>query len=159
MKKNILVVLLIAICANISAQPTEKIFIRFVNAKFTDTTGARALMASFLVSVKDSADFPPGVVLPPKCTVFEMGREKVILLQAVNLGVVMNDQTVREKNPEIYAMIKDSIDLGKLRTSMLITYKLRELNFNFRKMSLTPVFKEKRDGRIRVEKRFEFEVN
>jgi hypothetical protein len=139
-------------------QGNGNIDIRFLKAKFTDTTSSKDLVAVFLVSTKDTASFPPVVNLPPKCTVFEDGREKVILLNPHMLGVTMDGDKVHEKNPPIYALIKDVIHLDSLQTSLIITYKIKGLNYNFKKMSMTPSFSEKHNKDIRVDKRCEFEV-
>jgi hypothetical protein len=139
-------------------QNGNNIDIRFLNAHFTDTTSGKDVMAVFLVSTKDTASFPPRVHLPPKCTVFENGREKVILMTPDNLAVSMDGDHIPEKNPLVYALIKDQIDLKALTKAMIITYTIKDINYNFRKMSLTPAFFEKQNKEIRIDKRFEFDV-
>ena len=140
-------------------QGNSNIDIRFLKAKFTDTTSGKDLVAVFLVSTKDTSSFPPEIRIPPKCTVFEDGREKVVLLNPHTLSVTLDDAKIPEKHPEIYALIKDLIDLKSLQTSMIITYKITDLTYNFKKMSLTPAFNEKRNKTIRVDKRCEFNVD
>jgi len=137
----------------------SNIDIRFLKAKFTDTTSGKDLVAVFLVSTKDTSSFPPEIKIPPKCTVFEDGREKVVLLNPHTLAVTLDDAKIPEKHPEIYALIKELIDLKSLQTSMIITYKITDLTYNFKKMSLTPAFSEKRNKAIRVDKRCEFDVH
>ena len=142
----------------ISAQ-VQNIEIRFLNAKFTDTTSGKDLVAVFLVSTRDSAGFPPTVNLPPKCTVFENGREKVVLLTPQMLSVTFNGEDVDQKYPEIYQMIKGMVDLNAMKTSMIVTYAIKDIFYDFRKMALTPAFTEKKNKSARIEKRSEFIVN
>src|SRR6476661_10662359 len=137
----------------------QNIDIRFLKAKFTDTTSGKDLIAVFLVSTRDTASFPPMVILPPKCTVFENGREKVVLLTEQMLGLTLWGEDIPQKGKDVYDLIKDQVDLKSMQTSMIVEYKIKDVNFDFNKMSLTPVFREKRNKSIRVEKRCEFNVN
>ena len=137
----------------------SNIDIRFLKAKFTDTISGKDLVAVFLVSTRDTSNFPPEIRLPPKCTVFEDGREKVVLLNPHALSVSLDDAKIPEKHPEIYELIKDLIDLKSMQNKMIISYFIKDLNYNFKKMSLTPAFNEKRNKTIRVDKRCEFEVH
>lgn len=136
----------------------NNIDIRFLNAKFTDTTSGKDLLVVFLVSTKDSASFPPVVTLPPKCTVFENGREKVILLSPSNLQLTTDGNQIAIKNPAVYALIKDQVNLKSMRNSMIVTYKLIDINYDFTRMSLTPAYREKLNQSIKIDKRCEFEV-
>jgi len=137
----------------------QNIEIRFLEAQFTDTISGKDLVAVFLVSTKDTASFPPQIKIPPKCTVFEDGREKVVQLTPHNLSISLDDSRIAEKNPKTYALIKNLIDVKLLSpSSMIITYGIKDLNYNFRKMSMTPAFGEKSNHAINVDKRCEFEV-
>src|SRR4051794_38860864 len=93
-------------------QGNNNIEIRFLRSKFIDTVGGKDLVAIFLVSTKDSVSFPPIVKLPPKCTVFEDGREKVVIFTQNDLAVTLDGAQIREKNPATYEFIKDVIDLN-----------------------------------------------
>jgi hypothetical protein len=157
--RTILVTLLFTAFQTDSFGQGQNIEIRFLKAKFTDTTAGKDLVAVFLVSTRDTASFPPEIKIPPKCTVFENGREKVVLLTSYNLSVRLDDSRIAEKSPDTYALIKDLIDVKLLQPSaMIITYSISDLDYNFKKMSLTPAFSEKRNRAIRVEKRCEFVV-
>jgi hypothetical protein len=150
--------MLTAFSIRVYGQDNSTIEVRFLNAKFTDTTNAKNLMTVFIVSTKDTADFPPQINLPPKCTVFENGREKVVLLDQHNMGVSLYGDNIRELNKEAYTLVKNQIGEKLPNATMIIVYSLHGLDFEFRKMSLTPAFVEKRHKEVRVAKRFEFEV-
>jgi hypothetical protein len=139
-------------------QEGKNINIRFLKAKFTDTTQYKDVIAVFLVSTADTASFPPVVNVPPKCTVFENGREKVVLLNPHNLAVSLDGEQVPQKNPDVYSLIKEVVDLNSMKGAMIITYTLKDLNYEFKRMSLTPAFREKKNNEIRVDKRCEFDV-
>jgi hypothetical protein len=153
----LVVVLLRPFHGFIFGQGNNNIDIRFLNAKFTDTIADKDLVAVFLVSTKDSLSFPPVAKIPPKCTVFEDGREKVVLLNPHNLSVAFDGESIT-KNKIVYDLIQSQIDLKALKTAMIITYTIKDLNYNFKKMSLTPAFEEKLNKAIRIEKRCEFVV-
>lgn len=141
------------------AQDDSGIGIRFLNAAISpDSSSGKDVVAVFLVSVKDSADFPPVVNLPPKCTVFERGREKVFLLRPDNLAVSFDDGQIEQKNPRIYALIKDKLDLKQLSKAMIVSYDILDIYYDLNRMSLSPSFKNKHNQAIKTEKRFEFDV-
>jgi hypothetical protein len=141
-------------------QVKQTIDIRFLTAKFSDTSTTKNLDVVFLITTSDTIDFPPIVNLPPKCTVFENGREKVLLLAPQNLGISFSGRDVASKDKKVYNLIKDIIDLKSLvdKKTILICYSIKDLNFVFKKMSLTPSFKEKLHKEIIVDKRVEFDV-
>ena len=143
---------------NSYAQGNSSIEINFLTANFTDTIGEKDVVLVFLVSTKDTTNFPPVISLPPKCTVFEGGREKVILLTQSNFSVALYDQNIETKNKMVYNLIKNKISLSSMQTTMIITYNILNLNYNFSKMTLTPAFREKKNNAIRTEKRFEINV-
>ena len=157
--RTILAVLLLT-TANVSlfAQANDNIDIRFLKAKFTDTISRKDLVAVFLISTRDTSSFPPQVMLPPKCTVFENGREKVVILTQSMLAVSLDGEEIPNKNKVVYDLIKDQVDLKALDHALIITYTLKDINYTFKKMSLTPAFREKRNNSIRVDKRCEFTV-
>lgn len=140
-------------------QGNNNIEIRFLTAKFTDTTSGKNLVAFFLVSTRDSASFPPEVILPPKCTLFEDGREKVILFNAHNLAVGLYGDDVGEKDKDVYDLVKNLVNFHPKNPQMIIGYTIKDLNYVFKKMTLTPIFREKRNREIKIEKRIEFEVH
>ena len=140
-------------------QSDNNIDVRFLTAYFTDTTTSKKdVLAVFMVSTKDSSSFPPKVNLPPKCTVFEGGREKVVLLSRQNMTFAFYSNNIEKDNKELYDKIKAYIHWHPLKPQMIITYSLLDLNYDFTKMSLSPVFREKQNDDIRIEKRFEFDV-
>ena len=63
----------------------------------------------FLISTQDTIDFPPTVSLPPKCTVFENGREKVVILAPQNLSVTFCAHDVAEKNKAVYVPFQTKV--------------------------------------------------
>ena len=154
-----LFLLLISLGTFSFGQGTDIITISFINAKFTDHKAPADVLVAFLVTTKDSADFPPQVTIPPKCTAFENGMEKVILLNPHNLAVALYGQDIAQKNSEAYELVKGHVDLGTMTPGFIITYKLTDVPYTFTKMSMTPAFVEKRDRTKRVAKRFEFAVN
>jgi hypothetical protein len=157
--RTVLAITFLTTIQNFVSGQGQNIDIRFLKAKFTDTTSGKDLIAVFLVSTRDTASFPPQVMLPPKCTVFENGREKVVLLTENMLGLVLYGADIPQKSKETYNLIKDQVDLKSMQRSMIIEYQIKDVNFDFNTMTLTPAFKEKRNQSIRVEKRCEFVVN
>ena len=136
----------------------NNIEIRFLKAKVNDTTSGKDLTVFFLVSTKDSASFPPVVNLPPKCTVFEGGREKIVLFTQDNLAVALYGDNVEEKNKEVYELLKKEIDFHPKNPQMIVAYTIKDLYYVFTKMTLTPAFSEKLNRAIRIDKRCEFTV-
>lgn len=159
-KTIIAVLLLTTVRGSLLGQGNNNIDIRFLKAKFTDTTSGKTLVAVFLVSTKDTASFPPEVTLPPKCTVFEnkYGFEKVVNITQQMLSVDLYDERIREKNKDIYELIKNQVDFKSLQTSLIITYTIKDINYDFNRMTLTPAFREKRNRSVRIDKRCEFTV-
>ncbi len=162
MKTKIISIVIITLFKSVvMGQMKESVDIRFLTAKFSDTSNTKFLDAIFLISTLDTIDFPPTLVLPPKCTVFENGREKVVLLQPQNLGVELFDKKIVEKNKRLYALIKESIDIKTFnnKKNLIICYSIKGLNYVFKRMSLTPSFKAKHNKEMSINKRFEFDVN
>ena len=140
-------------------QDSDIIKISFINAKFTDPKSPADVFVAFLVMTRDSADFPPQINIPPQCTAFENGQEKVVLLSPHNLAVALYGEDIALKSPEAYDLVKGHIDLKSMAPGLIITFKLTDIPYTFTKMSMTPAFTEKRDKEKRVAKRFEFTVN
>lgn len=148
--------LLTSVEGSLFGQVGDNIDIRFLKASFIDTISRKELVAVFLVSTHDTASFPPQVMLPPKCTVFENGREKVVLLTQNMLAVSIDGEDISDKNKVVYNLIKDQINLKSLDHSLIVTYTISNIHYTFKRMSLTPAFREKRNNSMRVEKRCEF---
>ena len=150
--------LLTTVKVSLFGQGNDNIDIRFLKAKFTDTTSGKDLVAVFLVSTKDAYSFPPEVTLPPKCTVFENGQEKTVLITQSMLAVSLDGENMPDKNKAIYDLVRDQVDLKALDHALVITYTIKDINYTFKKMSLTPAFREKQNRSIKVDKRCEFTV-
>jgi hypothetical protein len=75
-----------------AGQDSDVLDIRFIKAKFTDPKTRRDVIVAILVMAKDTSDFPPQVNIPPKCTAYESGFEKVVLLNPHNLsgGIIIS---------------------------------------------------------------------
>ena len=145
---------------SLKSQTESSIDIRFIGARFTDTLQSKSLRTLFLVDTRDTSSFPPSIKLPPKCSVFENGREKVVLLGPQNLAVSLWGDDVELKDKTIYDLVKNKVNLKgeAMKHCLIIVYDLKENNFTFHKMSLTPGFGEKKGKQQPVEKRIEFEV-
>jgi hypothetical protein len=141
----------------VHAQQTSDIDIRFLRAKFTDPAAGNELVAVFMVSTKDTASFPPVMVMPPKCSIFIGQVETKLNLEPQMLSVQIDGEKIAE-NKITYELIKDQIDLNDLKRRMIITYTIRGIVSEFKRMSLTVAFKDKHNNAKRVEKRAEFEV-
>ncbi len=141
-----------------SAQKSDVIDIKFVNARFTDTLYPGDVIVAFLVTTRDSSDFPPQINIPPPCTVFENGMEKKVLLSPHNLSVALHGSDVKQRSPETYNLIKGKVDLDNMKTGLIMTFMIADIPYSFTRMTMTPIFTEKKEKQ-RVSTRFEFSVN
>ena len=139
-------------------QNTGNLGIRFINAKSGGNTYDKFLAVSFYVFTQDSSDFPPGIILPPRCTVFEDGIEKELILKPENLEVTLSDRDLAQKSVKVYNLIKDDFNPDQIKLGVVVTYFLKNLSFNFTRMSLSPAFHEKKNKEKTVSKKFQFPV-
>ena len=79
-------------------QDSSIIRISFINARFTDAKSPADVFWAFLVTTRDSSDFPPQISIPPKCTAFENGMEKVVLLNPHNIAIALYGNDIAQKN-------------------------------------------------------------
>lgn len=160
LKKLILVALILNFAQHtMCAQENGNIEIQFLTAQFNDTIRGKDVMVVFILTTKDSASFPPVINLPPKCTVFENGLEKIVFLGPNNLNITLYGNDIEVKDKPLYDKIKHLLHFHPIKPQMIIVYYLKDLNYVFKKMTFTPGFKEKLNKEIRFQKKFEFEVN
>lgn len=157
MLKN-LVLLCLIVSSSCFAQ-SDSIAIRFLKAKLIDSTSGKDITVFFLVSTKDSAGFPPVITVPPKCTLFENEQEKIVLFNPGNLSVALYGDNVEEKNKEVYELLKNEVDFHPKHPQMIVAYTVKDLYYNFTKMTFTPVFREKQNRNIKIEKKCEFLID
>lgn len=147
---------------NLHAQFIDKVEMRIIHAAFTDSAGANGknFDIAVLLSCRDTADFPPVLILPPKCSVFENGRERVIMLNAENLSVALYGHTIQEKNKAAFEFVKHHLDVNKLddQHQMIMYYSLKNIPYTFRHISFSPIVREKRNRAKRIETRLETDV-
>lgn len=141
------------------AQTKFSFDISFVRAKFTDTTDKKDLVAIFLLSTPDTANFPPIINMPPKFSILFPDREEKIFLSPEILSLSIDDDRVVLKNIITYELVKDRINLNAKNPIMILTYTIRDISKeDFDKIALSISFSEKYNNLLRYEKRFEIKV-
>ena len=133
--------------------------VRFLKAKFTQTSPSKQAVLIFHVSVADTAHYPPRIHLPPKCSIYVDGLAQVFRMTEKNFALSLDDDRIIIKNVLIYDMIKDKIDLQDKNKMMIMTFTI-DLSgtASFKKMAFTLALSEKRNAKQRWEKELEFDI-
>jgi hypothetical protein len=158
--KSVCYLLVLSVLQNFTfAQNTFNFDVKFIRAKFTDTTQNKDLIAVFLLSTADTAHFPPIINMPPKVSILFKDREEKIVLTPEILSVSLDGDKIILKNITVYEIIKGKIDLNVKHPFMIISYTLKDVSKqDFHKIAMSISFSEKHNQARRYEKRFEVEV-
>ena len=134
--------------------------VKLLRAKFTDPAHSKKdVVAIFLVTVRDTANFPPGLNLPPKVTYFANGKDNLIFFDQENLSLRIFDDRVMIKDVRVYDMIKDKVDLSSDKKIMILVFTLKNFtDEDFTKMKFNFKLTEKHDKSLKIEHPFEFDV-
>ena len=142
------------------AQDPFSFDVKFLRAKFTDTTQNKDLIAVFILSTSDSSNFPPIVNIPPKFSILFSDHEEKIQLTPEILSVSFDDDKIILKNMPVYEIIRDKVNLNVKHPIMIISYRMKDISTkDFNKIAMSISFSEKKDKSKRYEKRFEVPVD
>jgi hypothetical protein len=134
--------------------------LRFLKAKITDTTDKKDVIVLFHVSAKDEKDYPP--VLSMRLTYSvndETEKTRSEIRKDKNIHIVIFGKNIKEQNKAIYNLIKDKIDTSGKQDFMILGFYLNDISSDkVKKMTFTYGLWEKQNQDIRVEKKYEFEV-
>lgn len=133
--------------------------VKFLKARFTDTTDKKDVLIVFYISANDSLDFPPILHLPPKSNILLKGVEKDIALSPENLAISLDGDKLILTNIVVYDLIKGMVDLNANKNMMILSFRMKDVSTEpFSRMNLTLMLGEKRNPNVEFSKKFEFDV-
>ncbi|MDA3842944.1 MAG: hypothetical protein PF588_01075 [Candidatus Kapabacteria bacterium] len=134
---------------------------KFLRAMNLENENSKAVLVLFHVSPKKKEDFPPVVSMKLGYKISDSGIEKSINISK-SKGIVelqLFDKSIREKSPAIYNVIKDKIDINiESKFWILAFYYFNSGDEAVDKMTMTYGLWEKNNHDIRIEEKFEFNV-
>jgi len=146
------------------AQDTSTYDMKFLRAKITDTSAMKSILVLFQVTTKEEKDFPPVISMRLNYTLcIASDRHEVI---STTLGkkdskakIIIFGNNVKAKDKYVYNLIKDKIDTTYKRDYWILAFFFRNASKDIvQKMDLTYGLWEKNNPDMRVEKKYEFEV-
>ncbi len=135
--------------------------LNLIGAVTTDSTDQNDVLAVFAVTPINEEDFRP--VLSMKITYKVDGEEeKVVDLQRQTekkVRVIIYGKNVQEKDPMIYQLVKDKVDLAGKKDLFLLAFSFNDISKNkVNKMNIRYGLWEKRNNSIRFEQDFNVDV-
>ncbi|HQQ94515.1 MAG TPA: hypothetical protein PLQ93_08165 [Bacteroidia bacterium] len=153
---------LISLVSPIQAQELNSYEVKFLKAYFSDPQHKNQdVDVCFLITVKDSSNFPPKLSLPPKAYYFSKGQFVDIPFPAYGdrVSLALYGDNLIIKNPALYDLLKDQVDFQTKDKILILQYKLREFTKDqFSRMKFMFKLYEKKkpeEGRLY---NFEFDV-
>jgi hypothetical protein len=158
--KNTLMALVVLSLQGVYGQYQNTFTVSLLKAKFIDTTASKDVILVFQVLIADTANYPPQINFPPKCTIEVNGMRQDIPIATQDLSLTLDDDRIVLKNVRVYDLIKDKVNLQDRNKMMFMTFTLNNLSYEqFKKMWFTFSLSEKRNKSIRWEKTFEFTID
>ncbi len=133
--------------------------VRFLKARFTDTTSKKEVMLIFHVSVADTANYPPQINYPPKCSIYVNGQPQIVPIGPGSVKLALYDDRIMIKNVQVYDLIKNKINLQDKNKMIIMVFSVPISNPEpFKKLAFTFSLSEKRNAKLRWEKQFDCDV-
>lgn len=127
-------------------------------AKIYNQADKKDVVVVFHVTTKDTADFPPVLSFPFKCSTFDGSKETAFDPTKENVHIILNDSNI-VKNEMVYQLIKDKVDLKTKDKFFIINFYLKDMTAGpIQSLEFYFALKEKRHQDIRVEEKFTFDV-
>lgn len=156
----ILAIALFTIPGYTTGQTKPTYELRFLNAKFIDTSEDKDVLVLFQVLPIEEKDFPPVLSMKLTYSVGENGVEKTVdIMKSQNkVRISVFGPDIDKKHPDIYTLAKEKLDTSKLPYLVLAIYIDDVASQMFDKMTVTYGLWEKNDLNVRVEKKFPFSI-
>ncbi len=163
MKQKLLKRVLIAFCVfnlqTVYAQYQNTFTVSLLKAKFIDTTASKDVMLIFQVLITDTANYPPRINYPPKCSILINEVQQTVPMTPESVSLALDDDRIIIKNVRVYDLIKDKVNLQDKNKMIFMTFTLNNLSYeHFNKMWFTFSLSEKRNKSLRWEKTFELNL-
>jgi len=115
----------------------------------------------FYVTTKKASDFPPSLSMRMTYRLGDDKKEKIIDINKVNnVKVVIYGHDIDVKNPAVYELIKDKVDIKQKKEFLLLAFYIDGISDKpIDKMSLIYGLWEKKNANARVETKYEFTVD
>lgn len=143
---------------NLVAQINPTFTVTPLTAKIYNPAAQKDVVVVFMVSAKDTADFPPVLCFPFKCSTFNQGQETIYNPAQENVEIILNDSNI-VNNRMVYELIKDKVNLRTSNKYFIINYYLKDMTSDpIQKLEFYFALKEKRNKSARFEEKYTFDV-
>jgi hypothetical protein len=134
--------------------------IRFLKAKIIEAIGQREVLVLFEVTTAEKKDFPPVLTNTVKYRLGGTGTEHIVRIgRGSNVRAMAYKNNVQEKSTLIYGYIKDMVEIRKDKDLMILAFYIRlEPDEEVETMSFSYTLAEKRNPKLKLEKKFDFPV-
>jgi hypothetical protein len=151
---------LISFSFTASAQSESTYELNFLRAKIIDTTDLKDILILFQVTTKKKKDFPPILSMKLTYSLDNNAEKTVDILKTNNIQISVFGNDVNEKDKFVYELIKNKIDIDDKNDFLILAFLLKSVtNESVDKMSFTYGLWEKNNQKVRVEKKYEFEID
>jgi hypothetical protein len=140
-------------------QPQPSYDIRFLKAKLIEAINQREVLVVFEVTAADKKNFPPVLTNTVKYGLGNGPVKTVLIGRGTNVRARMYKNNIQEKSTLVYGYIKDMIDIKSGKDLMILAFYVRvSPDDEFDTMSFAYALAEKRNPKLKQEKKFEFQV-
>jgi hypothetical protein len=138
-------------------QPTFNI--RFLKAKMIEAINQREVLVVFEVTGADKKNFPPVLSNTVKYNLGSGPLKAVTIGRGSNVRARAYKKDIQQKSTLVYGYIKDKVDLAAGQDLLFLAFYIRVTpDDDVHNMSFSYALAEKRAPKVRIEKKFDFEV-
>ncbi len=131
-----------------------------LSAKYIETNGNNEVLLIFKYEPKKKKEFKPIFSMKITYSIGNSQDEKTEILEKSNHSIVFYGNDIDTKNPEIFNLIKDKINLEQKQKFGIVVFHLRNLTTEyFDKIKFTYGLWEPENEKIRIEKTYKIEIS
>ena len=134
-------------------------------AKIIDTTAEmKSILVLFQVTTKEEKDFPPVLSMRLNYTLYIDSDHNEIITTILGkkeskVRIIIYGKSIKDNDKYVYNLIKDKIDTAYKRDYWILGFSFKNASKDIvQKMDFTYGLWEKNNTEMRVEKKYEFEV-
>lgn len=159
---KILILLLVCISTFSFGQKTineQSYTLDFLSAKYIGVENNNEIILVFKYEPKKGKVFKPIISMKITYDIGNSESEKTEIMEESNHSIVFYGNDIDKKNPEIYGVIKEKIDIKQKKKFGIVVFHLRNITQDYiDKMKFTYGLWEPENENIRIERLYNIEI-
>jgi hypothetical protein len=132
----------------------------FLKAKYTASENSNEIVLIFKYEPKPKKIYKPIISMKITYSIGASETETTEILNESKHSVVIYGNDINQKNPTLYSLIKEKIDLNQKQDFGIFVFHLRDISKEYvDKMKFTYGLWEPKKERIRIEKQYEISID